>query len=240
MNHSKFLYDLDLAVIPSDRAEVETDNGGCFGSGPGPVDESLGLLSIPTKSFIKEETEYEMMLELRKDTRSVTVKITVQIISAVPPIMEIGKKVREQTLAKYIIAVCADSLLCLIGEGGKIFINPSSRLAVKATCSLKGGSDCSNPFAYEWYVRPVGSMNETIASLANTDYAIGCTDDPSYDCNSDLALTTTFFSTFDSHQVYNVELQATNGQGGKGKINLFCAFNFILFHRNVPIELLCK
>lgn len=33
-----------------------------------------------------------MLLELRKDTRSVTVKITVQIIAAVPPIMEIGFK----------------------------------------------------------------------------------------------------------------------------------------------------
>ena len=37
-----------------------------------------------------------------------------------------------------ISSVCADSLLCLVGEGGKLFINPTSRLAVKATCSTKG------------------------------------------------------------------------------------------------------
>lgn len=136
-------------------------------------------------------------------------------------------------------------MLCLIGEGGKIFINPSSRLAVKATCSLKGGSDCSNPFSYEWFVRPKGSMNDSIASLANTDYAIGCTDDP-YDCNSDLALTTTFFSTFDNYSVYNVELGATNGQGGKGKLsnsNYHPSQNISLFShykRNVSAEFLCQ
>ena len=50
---------------------------------------------------------------------------------------------------------CADQLLCLVGEGGKLFINPSSRLAVKATCSTKGGSDCSG-LEYQWYTRPQG------------------------------------------------------------------------------------
>ena len=39
-------------------------------------------------------------------------KITIEIIKAIPPIMEIE---------------CADPMLCLIGEGGKVFINPSSR-----------------------------------------------------------------------------------------------------------------
>ena len=76
----------------------------------------------------------------RKDTRNVTVKITVSITAAIPPIMEI---------------VCADSLLCLVGEGGKLYINPSSRLAVKATCSTKGNSDCT-ALTYEWFARPEG------------------------------------------------------------------------------------
>ena len=76
----------------------------------------------------------------RKDTRNVTVELTVNIIPATPPIMEIE---------------CADSLLCLVGEGGKLFINPSSRLAVKATCSTKDTSDCSS-LSYKWYARPTG------------------------------------------------------------------------------------
>ena len=58
-----------------------------------------------------------------------TVTIMVEIIAAVPPIMEIE---------------CADPLLCLVGEGGKLFINPTSRLAVKAECSVRGNSDCSS------------------------------------------------------------------------------------------------
>ena len=48
----------------------------------------------------------------RKDTRNATAGINIEIIPAVPPIMEIE---------------CADPMLCLVGEGGKLFINPSSR-----------------------------------------------------------------------------------------------------------------
>ena len=55
--------------------------------------------------------------------------ILAEIIAAVPPIMEIE---------------CADPLLCLVGEGGKLFINPTSRLAVKAECNVRGNSDCSS------------------------------------------------------------------------------------------------
>ena len=112
----------------------------------GPINETLGVLNIASVSFLKEETVYEILLELRfllllplavwtdelycrKDTRNVTVTIMVEIIAAVPPIMEIE---------------CADPLLCLVGEGGKLFINPTSRLAVKAECSVRGNSDCSS------------------------------------------------------------------------------------------------
>ena len=103
---------------------------------------------MDSASFIKEETVYEILLEIRfsvislppslpppdklncrKDTRNVTVTILAEIIAAVPPIMEIE---------------CADPLLCLVGEGGKLFINPTSRLAVKAECNVRGNSDCSS------------------------------------------------------------------------------------------------
>ena len=89
---------------------------------------------------MKEETKYEILMELRKDTRNVTGSIVVEIIAAVPPIMEIE---------------CADPLLCLVGEGGKLFINPSSRLGVNALCSTKGGSDCSS-MSYQWAIMKPG------------------------------------------------------------------------------------
>ena len=53
------------------------------------------------------------------------------------------------------LSECADSLLCLVGEGGKLFINPTSRLAVKATCSEKGNSDCSG-LEYQWFIKSKG------------------------------------------------------------------------------------
>ena len=55
-------------------------------------------------------------------TRSVTVGIKLEILDAIPPIMEIE---------------CADPLLCLVGEGGKLFINPSSWLALRAGCTTQ-------------------------------------------------------------------------------------------------------
>ena len=91
----------------------------------------------------------------RKDTRNVTVSLLVEIIAAVPPIMDIE---------------CADPLLCLVGEGGRLFINPTSRLAVKAQCTVKGNSDCSS-LAYEWYIRPEGN---DLAIMKNTDKSLFC------------------------------------------------------------------
>ena len=100
------------------------------------------MINVASSQFLKEETFYEILLELRKDTRNTTAKITVEIIKAVPPIMEIE---------------CADPLLCLVGEGGKLFINPSSRLGVRALCSTKGGSDCSS-MTYQWSIMRPGKM----------------------------------------------------------------------------------
>lgn len=61
-----------------------------------------------------------------------------------------------------------------------------------------------------------GSLTESIASMADSDYAIGCSDSP-FKCDSDLALNTNFFSTFKNHSIYVVELRAVNGLGARGK-----------------------
>ena len=103
------------------------------------------MLKLDSEQFLKEDILYNILLEIRKDTRNVTVNITVEIIKAVPPIMEIE---------------CADPLLCLVGEGGKLFINPTSRLAVRAQCSTKGNSDCSK-MSYQWFIRKPGNIITT-------------------------------------------------------------------------------
>ena len=108
----------------------------------GPINESLGALTIASEQFLKVDTFYDILLEIRKDTRNTTVEIAVEIIEAIPPIMEIE---------------CADPLLCLVGEGGKLFINPTSRLAVRAQCSTKDNSDCSK-MSYQWFIRKPGNF----------------------------------------------------------------------------------
>ena len=98
------------------------------------------MINLQSSQFIKEETTYEILMELKKDTRNATVSILVEIIAAIPPIMEIE---------------CADPLLCLVGEGGRLFINPSSRLGLKAICSTKGGSVCTS-MSYQWAIMRQG------------------------------------------------------------------------------------
>ena len=65
------------------------------------------------ETFVNPIIIFKCLFSLnRKDTRNATAGINIEIIPAVPPIMEIE---------------CADPMLCLVGEGGKLFINPSSR-----------------------------------------------------------------------------------------------------------------
>ena len=58
-------------------------------------------------------------------------------IPGVPPLMTI---------------LCADPALCFSDALGRTYINPSSRLALKAWCSIDEGSDCSEPMTYEWLI----------------------------------------------------------------------------------------
>ena len=171
------------------------------------------MVNLASHQFLKVETKYDILMELRKDTRNVTGTITVEIIAAVPPIMEIE---------------CADPLLCLVGEGGKLFINPSSRLGVRALCSTKGGSDCSS-MSYQWSIMHPGervckfmkisfnSGNSTpIVAIHDTNYALGCGTDP-FSCGQDLAISSNVFQDAELESaVYTVQLQAMNGQQAIG------------------------
>ena len=80
------------------------------------------------------------MVEIRKDVRKQTSSITILVSPNTPPIMEIK---------------CADKLLCPIGDGGNLFINPTSRLALKGLCIEKENSDCSD-MSYDWSIMKPG------------------------------------------------------------------------------------
>ena len=102
----------------------------------GPINESLGMLTVKSDQFLKEATLYDIYLEIRKDTPMTTSAIKIEIQKGKPPIMEIQ---------------CADKKLCLSGEGGKLFINPNIRLALTAECSEEGGSDCTK-LTFTWII----------------------------------------------------------------------------------------
>ena len=65
-------------------------------------------------------------------------------------------------------------------------------------------------------------MSVEIADMENPDYGVGCktnsrSSGPPIVCEADLAISTTFFSTFPK-PVYVVELNATNSQDAAGEI----------------------
>ena len=126
---------------------------------------------------------------MRNLTRSVTVGIKLEILNAIPPIMEIE---------------CADPLLCLVGEGGKLFINPSSWLALRAGCSTQvspaavdcddlcgqGGSVCSG-LRYQW------SLLEFPAVTLEPPLGLGCsTATGELVCSQDTAIEREFFQVW--------------------------------------------
>ena len=39
--------------------------GGCFGAGPGAINESLGMITLKSEQFVKVDVTYELMLEIR-------------------------------------------------------------------------------------------------------------------------------------------------------------------------------
>ncbi len=64
-------------------------------------------------------------------------------------------------------------------------------------------------------------MSVEIADMENSDFGVGCKTNsrstgPPIVCEADLAISTTFFSTFPK-QVYVVELNATNSQDAAGE-----------------------
>ncbi len=45
---------------------------------------------------------------------------------------------------------CADEPLCFPDSTGRVFVNPTTRLALTSLCSFEDGSNCDGPLTYEW------------------------------------------------------------------------------------------
>ena len=100
--------------IPDETPNLtRTDEGGCFGDGPGPINYTAGQLTLPSYKFFKKGALYEIMLEVRKDvTRVAYAYIQIEIVKGTPPLMQIS---------------CGDPALCRKDEKGQVYINPTTR-----------------------------------------------------------------------------------------------------------------
>ena len=107
---------------------------GCFGSGPGGISHSAAKLTLNTSSLVTYAQVYEVTMIVSKDNRiaQTNIKVDVGVIPA--PVIEIG---------------CASEGLCTPTFGG-IFVNPTSRLAMRSNCleQCDGGT-----ITYSWNIK---------------------------------------------------------------------------------------
>lgn len=102
---------------------------------------------------------------------------------------------------------CADFLLCQVDSDGKTYINPTTRIALKAYCSDEDGSDCSETMLYDWQVKR-GSNATEITGAA--EYFPTGTD------KIEMAMSQAFFQEF-PEDMYHIGLSATNGLDSTGE-----------------------
>jgi hypothetical protein len=139
--------DNDAQFIPRPGDPVLINPGpGCFGLGPGPLKTRSGIIFLNTASLVTYSRVYEIMLILSKDTRQSKVKIELDLGSIPAPIAEIQ---------------CASEGLCFPAFGG-VWVNPTSRLALKGECL----SVCDGILSYYWevYEEPLATSNLNFVS----------------------------------------------------------------------------
>jgi hypothetical protein len=167
----------------------------------GALNTTKGTLNLDTRSFpSSDEQLYEILLEVRKETpnyppnnvRISTKTLHLMVVPGTPPVMGI---------------LCADPALCFTDSNGNTFVNPSSRLALKAWCSLDEGSDCSGPMTYEWVLTLPGSETTIDGAVENSPTGL---------TNQEVAFFPSLFALYPTEEVFHVGLSAKNGLASTG------------------------
>lgn len=157
--------DNDAQFIPRPGDPVLINPGrGCFGLGPGALKSRAGIIFLNTASLITYSRVYEIMLVLSKDTRTAKAKIELDLGSIPAPIAEIQ---------------CASEGLCFPAFGG-VWVNPTSRLALKGSCD----SVCDGTLSFYWsiYEEPEATSNLNYVSISTMSHFYGFTYSvPSFD-----------------------------------------------------------
>jgi hypothetical protein len=140
--------DAEAQFIPRPGDPVIINPGpGCFGQGPGPLKTRAGIIFLNTASLVTYSRVYEIMLVLSKDTRQSKAKIELDLGSIPAPVAQIE---------------CASAGLCFPAFGG-VWVNPTSRLALKGDCV----SVCDGTLSYYWevYEEPIATSNLNFVSI---------------------------------------------------------------------------
>ena len=133
----------DQQRIPAPRDPVIVNPPpGCFGNGAGPMKVSGPRLTLNTSSLVTYAQVYEVSLIVSKDVRVSQVKVELDVGVIPAPIVDIE---------------CASEGLCFPTFGG-IFVNPTSRLAMRSACTEEcdGGT-----ITYKWnliYCNPLAPV----------------------------------------------------------------------------------
>ena len=130
--HGFPIYDVTKAksIPKASDAVLINPPGGCFGSGPTALRLKSAVFSMNTASLVTYSRVYEILLILSKDTRKSMSKIELELGAVPAPIAEIK---------------CIVDEVCFPTFGG-VFVNPTSRLALKGKCE----AECIGDETYTW------------------------------------------------------------------------------------------
>lgn len=194
-------YNVSALINIPDQRPTNVDDG-CFGTGPGALNVTSGSVLIDMNSFQDDNNIiYEFLLEVRKNTfdykpgfvRIAEKSLQVLVVPGIPPLMGI---------------LCADPALCFTDSIGNTYVNPSSRLALKAWCSIDDGSDCTEPMTFSWYISLPGQTQPLSEAEQYSPTGVK---------NIEMAVSSEFFAAFPSQEIFHVGLTAWNGNQVQGK-----------------------
>ena len=176
----------------------------------GAINVTEGTAALRTINFVSSDNAlYEILVEVRKDTfdyrpdyvRVATKFLHLLVVPGIPPLMDIK---------------CASAALCFDNGEDKTFVNPSSRLALRAECSLDEGSDCQDPMSYYWRLTTPEGVDLNVEPEMSTTGLNAV----------DMAVSPEFFAQYPSQTRIHVTLTATNGNDVDGTVSLYIYINF--------------
>ena len=190
---------INIPVVLEAAPSNQQAKTGCFGTGPGAINVTQGILAIDALAFhtASSDISYEILLEVRKDT-----------FDYQPGFVRKGSKLMQIIVTPGkpppMIIECATPSLCFTDSQGTTYFNPSSRLALKATCTEPGTQACDS-LTYSW---TAADKNEVALPEITEEYS------PTGVNIIDLAINPTYFADNQDIKSMNIKLTADNGVKG--------------------------